>query len=359
MVRRLMRLTALLAAAMLALTVPRLVTLRPDAALPGAKEAERTLLRIWVTGAPGGGMKWLQGRLSAFEKAHPGVSCYVRQVTPDMLTAEASPLPEVILFMPGDVTAPEELLIPLTGTLNGEDALLRAGRWQGRQYAAPLCWSGWVLAVDSRYDDVPQSTPVPTTLLGRPASTPDALPAVTPAFPADKATTLLAPHGGGLFSLRGLLSSAAVAPQAESLTPQQVWEAFLAQKSAAALLTTGQAAAMRSLQSAGRGFPCRILTPEEIITDQVWMAGLTGTSPMAAALISHLSGEASQRALTGQSLHGIDLSRPLYGDGVPALVESAARRSLAAVNAFLPREAVARVAWQAFRGEEDALAPLL
>ncbi|MBR4080992.1 MAG: hypothetical protein IKK21_04335 [Clostridia bacterium] len=360
----LLRLAALLLAAVIVMTIPPLLAGgRPDAALPGAEDTPRTLLRIWVTDAPGGGMAWLRKQLSAFEKTHPGVSAYVRQVSPEMLQHGDHPLPEIILFMPGDVTDPDAIFLPMTGAVQGEEALLRAGRWQGRQYAAPLCWSGWVLAVDSRCDDVPQTTPAPTTLLGRPAATPAPQPSATPGYPAEKVKTaavpLLAPHTGGLFSLRALLGSTEIMPSQEHLTTRQVYDAFLQQKTASALLTTGHVAALESLQRAGRSFPCRILTPEEIITDQVWMAGLTGSSSTAAALIAYLTGEDAQRGLTEQSLHGIDLSHPMYFDGVPALMEAAARRSLTVINAFHARETVSRAAWQAFLGDTDALPPLL
>lgn len=360
----LLRLAALLLAAVMVMTIPPLLAGgRPDAALPGAEDTPRTLLRIWVTDAPGGGMAWLRKQLASFEKQHPGIATYIRQVTPEMLCGGESPLPEIVLFMPGDVTDPEAHFVPMTGALMGEEALLRAGRWQGKQYAAPLCWGGWVLAVDSRCDNAPQITPAPTTLLGRPAATPAPQPSVTPGYPAEKvqaeAVPLLAPRTGGLFSLRSLLGGAGVTPAPEPLTARQVYDAFLRQKTASALLTTGQVAALDALQRAGRGFPCRILTPEAIITDQVWMAGLTGDTPAALELIAHLTGEDAQRALTSQSLHGIDLSRPLYFDGVPALMEAAARRSLTVINAFHARETVSRAAWQAFCGDEDALPSLL
>lgn len=338
----------------------------PKSALPGTEEPPRQLIRIWVASAPGGGMAWLKSQLRSFEKSHPGAACYVRQVTPDLLIADASPLPDVVLFMPGEITAPERLLLPLTGALQGEESLLRAGRWQGLQYAAPLCWSGWVLAIDSQYDDIPAVTPAPTTLLGRPAPTSDAQPTATPGFPLVKAqaaqTPLLAPQSAGLFSLRSLTGGNALPLQTEPLASAAVYESFLARKAAAALLTTGQATALQSLQSAGRGFPCRILTPREIITDQVWMAGLCSDSPAAAALLAYLTGEQAQRQLAAQGLYAVSLAQPLYGDSFPAQMETAARRSLTAVNAFLPKEAVSQAAWQAYTGAMDvetALLPLL
>ena len=337
----------------------------PEEQLPGAQEPPRQLVRLWITGAPGGGMAWLKTQLRAFERAHPGTACYVRQVSPETLLEPQSPLPDAVLFMPGDITAPENLLLPLSGSLQGEESLLRAGRWQGLQYAAPLCWSGWVLAVDSQYDDAPAVTPAPTTLLGRPAPTPDALPTATPGFPLERAkaaqAVLLAPRSAGLFSLRALTGDimATLPEEFAAMSSSAVYEAFLARKAASALLTTGQATALLSLLSAGRGVPCRFLTPREIITDQVWMAGLCADRPIAAALLSYLTGDTAQRALASQGLYPISAQLTLYGDGFSAQVEAAARRCLTAVNAFLPREQVQRAAWQAFTGSLDTEAALL
>ena len=103
-----------------------------------------------------------------------------------------------------------------------------------------------------------------------------------------------------------------------------------------------------------------MLIPE--VTDQVWLAGLCRDSEAARLLLSHLTGEESQRRLTGQGLYGVDASRVLYMDGDAALVEAAARRCLTAVNAYVPADDVAAAAWQAYGGEaslDDVLLPLL
>lgn len=349
-------LLALMMTALLVLLVPPLVTgTQPEERLPGVDTAPRQLLRVWVTSAPGGGMRWLQARLSAYEKAHPGTTVYVRQVTAEQCLNPEGPAPDVLLFMPGDFSAPEALLTPVSGVMEAEEALLRCGRWQGRQYAVPLCWSAWVLAVDSAWDDMPELTPAPTTLLGKPAPTPDCSPETVPGYPLEKAGAadipLLAPPGGGLFSLAQLLPPGqrpTTGSTFAAMDSAAVYQAFLGRKCASALLTTGQVTALESAAMLGRGFAFRVMVPEEIITDQVWLAG--AGSEAAGALISDLMGQASQQALKAQGLFGVDFRDPLYTSGFSAQVETAARQGFTALNAFVGVEQVAQAAWQAWQG---------
>lgn len=368
--RTLICLLALLLTALLVFLVPPLMTraqLRDE--LPGAEPAQRQLVRVWVTGAPGGGMRWLQARLAAYEKAHPGVATYVRQVTPQQCLGSDGPAPDVLLFLPGDFTAPQELLLPLSGMPEAEESLLRSGRWQGLQYAVPLCWGAWVLAVDSAWDHVPEATPAPTTLLGRPAPTPDATPEASLVYPLEKVSgadvPLIAPRGAGLFTLSLLMPQGQRPATGEAFATQDaasVYQAFLGRKAASALLTTGQVAALDSAAALGRAFPYRVITPEEIITDQVWMAGVGSDSPSASALVSWLLGQESQQALTSQGLFGVNFQRRLYTVGVSAQVEAAAQQGFTAVNAFVGTDQVAQAAWQAWQGSTafaEALLPLI
>lgn len=152
---------------------------RPIAGLSGDN---RTLLRVWMLHSPGGAARWVEAQLSAYEKQHPGVLIYLRQVSADELTAEETSLPDVVLYRPGDIPDPDGLFLPISG-----DAPIFAGLLSGgRQVAYPLCWGAWVLAVDSAYDHQTAATPAPTTLLGRPSSTlsPEQTPAL---FPLEKA----------------------------------------------------------------------------------------------------------------------------------------------------------------------------
>ena len=351
--------------------VPRLTGRQ---APPGLAAEERVLLRIWAVGAPGGGQAWLKQQLHAFEKQHPGTSSWLRTVPAEELTAPDVVLPDVVLYMPGDVSAPDQFFLPLSGEMTTRSSgllreeLLRCGRWQNQQYGLPLCWSAWVLAIDSALEPGSAQTPAPTTLLGRPAATASAGATQEPGYPLAAASgadcPLQSPGGAALFSLGLLLEERPPLPQDfGTLSPQTVYSAFQKKQCATAMLTTGQAAAFASLTSGGGGFAHRILTPQEIVTDQVWLASVTREAPPEAALLlSFLTSSDAQRALSSQALHTVRRDLALYAADIPARVEYAAAESLAAINAYIPQEQVRQASWQFFQGQctlSEALLPLM
>ena len=111
---------------------------RPIAGLSGDN---RTLLRVWMLRTPGGAARWVETQLSAYEKQHPGVLIYLRQVSADELTAEESLLPDVVLYRPGDITDPDGLFLPISGDAPIFAGLLSGGRprSRGAAYAFPQC----------------------------------------------------------------------------------------------------------------------------------------------------------------------------------------------------------------------------
>ena len=361
--RTLMRALAILLAAALVLLMPALVSRQTAPRLPHAEN--RTLLRVWVTSSVGGGQAWLKEQLKVWEKRNPGVMTYLRTVSPEEVYAENAVLPDVILYMPGDFTAPEEIFSPLSGELHAVEPLLRAGRWRNQQYGLPLCYGAWVLAIDSAIEPGNAATPAPTTLLGRPAATDPAQATEEPGFPLEAASRadipLQAPAGCGLFTLSGLLTERPALPDDfATLTASEVYSGFLSRKYASALLTTGQLTALTSLTASGSGFPFRALVPREIITDQVWFASVVeGASEAAASLLSWLTSAESQRALTKQGLYGVRDDLRLYAAGPEAQVETAAGRALTAINAYIPLADAQAAAWQVFIGREELAGGLL
>ena len=344
-----------------------------DAKVPGLTDKERTLLRIWVVDAPGGAVSWLKGQLKGFEKRHPGVSTYLRTVDAAELTDPEAVLPDMVLYMPGDVPSPEGLFLPMTGeaTVREEgllrEELLRCGRWQGKQYGLPLCWGAWVLAIDSALEPGSATTPAPTTLLGKPAAT-GAASTPAPGYPLEAASqaecALQSPGGAALFTLGLLLEAHPPLPEDfASLSSGEVYAAFQKKQCATAMLTTGQATAFSGIVSGGGGFPFRVMAAEEVITDQVWLGSVTQGAPREAALLlAHLTSAEAQRALSAQGLHTVRRDLTLYAVGTSAQVEQAARTSLAAINAYLPEDEVQSAAWQFFQGIktlDEALLPLL
>lgn len=344
-----------------------------EQAVPGLTGKQRTLLRIWTISSPGGGQAWLKQQLRTFEKAHPGISTWVRTVSPEDLAAPDAVLPDVVLYMPGDLADPEAQFLPLSGDMAARDGLLReellrCGRWQQTQYGLPLCWGGWMLAIDAALEPGSAVTPAPTTLLGRPAATHDAVTTEAPGYPYDAAAqtecALQSPGGCALFAAGLLLEKHPPLPEDFGTRPaSEVYAAFRSRQCATAMLTTGQATAFASLTSGGSSFPFRLMTPNEIITDQVWLASVTADAPPEAALLlSHLTSMDAQKDLAGQSLHTVRRDLMLYAVGDAAQVEQAGQRTLAAVNAFIPTTQVQQSAWQFFQGTlslNEALLPLM
>ena len=331
----------------------------PESSIPGLEGGERTLLRIWVTGSPGGGQAWLTRQLAAYEKQHPGVMTHLRSVPPQELSSPDAVPPDMVLCLPGDVTDPAEHFTPLPADAALREPLLQCGRWQGTQYALPLCWGAWVLAIDSALDPVPATTPGPATLLGRPAAT-DA-PATPPVYPLEAASgadqALQSPGGAALLTLAELLAADERPPlpaDLAQLSSADVYAAFQARRTTTAMLTTGQAIAFSGIVSAGKGFPFRMMAPDSVVTDQVWLACLTPDAPpVAADLLTFLTSAKAQAELTTQGLHTVRDDLTLYAAGFSAQVESAARSDLTAVNAFLQAEEARAIAWQAFQGTLD------
>lgn len=373
------RLKKALAAALCTLLIVLAALMLPgmmagNADIPGLSPKDRVLLRIWMVDAPGGGQAWLKGQLKAFEKQYPGVSTYLRTVSVEELTSPDTVLPDVVLYMPGSLTDPQSIFLPLSGDMVGREPsaireeLLRCGRWQTQQYGLPLCYGAWVLCIDSALEPGSAVTPAPTTLLGRPAATDSPTATSEPAYPLAEASqaecALQSPGGAALFALASLLEERPPLPEGfGTLAADAVYAAFQRRQCATAMLTTGQETALSALVSGGGGFPFRTMVADEIITDQVWLASVTSDAPKEAALLlSHLTASEAQKALSTQGLHTVRDDLTLYAAGTSARVEQSARLSLTAISAYLDRAQVQSAAWQFFQGmigKSEALLPLL
>ena len=297
----------------------------------------------------------------------------MRTVAAEDLGNPENVLPDVVLYMPGDLTDPDTLFLPLAGEVVTRDGLLReellrCGRWQQAQYGLPLCWGGWVLAIDAALEPGAAFTPAPTTLLGRPAATHDAMTTQAPGYPYDAAAqadcSLQSPGGCALFTAGSLLETHPPLPEDFGTRPvSEVYAAFRSRQCPTAMLTTGQATAFASLTSGGSGFPFRLMVPDEIITDQIWLASITADAPPAAAmLLSHLTAADAQKGLAAQELHTVRKDLTLYAAGAAAQMEQAGQRALAAINAYVPSTQVQQSAWQFFQGTitlNEALLPLM
>jgi len=321
--------------------------------LPGAESAQRQLIRIWVCSSVGGGESWLRECLKTWEKQNPGAMTFLRTVSPEEIAREDAVLPDMLLYTPGSITAPQEFFAPLSNVSGIREPLLRAGRWQMQQYGLPLCYAGYALAIDSSAEPHLAVIPAPTTMLGKPAATADPQATATPGMPEN--ITPLAPKGCGLFTLGCLMEQQP--PLEGTLTTGEVYRQFQARQSPAALLTTGQITALQSV------FPFRVMTPGEVITDQVWLASVFPKADESAAdLLAYLTSAECQKKLTQQGLYTAREDLRLYATGTEGLMEAAAARALTAINAYIPAVDVETAAWQYIHdqvGLSEALLPLL
>ena len=339
----------------------------PSGGLPGIPDSSRELLRIWTVSSIGGGQAWLKAALKQYEQTHPGIMTYLRSVPASELTCEDAVLPDLVLYMPGDLTDPS-MFSQLSGVLSAEEALLRCGRWRGQQVGLPLCWGGYVLAIDESLEPGIATTPAPTTLLGRPAATVDPGATPTPGYPLEAASAadeaLQAPAGAALFALGLILPEVPTLPASfGTLHSTEVYQRYLSHRCASAVLTTGQLVALEGLVSSGKAAAFRTLVADTVITDQVWLASIVqGASPQAAELLGELTDHDAQKLLAAQGLHPVQFSLRLYPSGVPLLLDRAASRSFTAVNAYVPRADVERASRLYSQGAcslDDALLPLI
>lgn len=324
--------------------------------LPGAPAAQRTLISIWTLNSIGGSQAWLKQALKRYERTHPGVMTYLRQAAAEDLADPDAILSDLLLYMPGDLTDTAQLR-PLGGSLPVSSALLSCGQKDGLQYGLPLCWGAYVMVIDSCLEPGSAATPAPTTLLGKPAPTPEAaLASPTPGYPLEAAKAQAEPlqcaQGTALITLRMLLPGALPALPSQPITQQQVYTRYLAGQCASAVLTTGQVTALAGAVSSGKARPYRLLLPQSIVTDQVWLASLTGKASGAAAdLLAWLISAEAQQLLTDQQLQPAREGTRLYAADWPAHIANAALHAFTAVNAYLPRSQSQQISWQVLQGQ--------
>ncbi len=114
--------------------------LRPSKAQP---------LVIWLLRDPTDSGKHLRKQIALFEQANPSARVFLRNGDAQDLLAENAVLPDVVLFAPGDLLSPGQVLLPLVATHSLSPALLLAGQSALTQYALPLWFSPNLLAVPS------------------------------------------------------------------------------------------------------------------------------------------------------------------------------------------------------------------
>lgn len=245
---------------------------------PGIQPRETTLMRIWLVGDMMGADSFLKKQAAAYEKRHPARRLYLRTARPQELADPDALLPDGIIFAPGTLSQPENLLKPLTGAWPVPDRLLMAGKWQGETYALPLLLGGYALGEN--------------------------------------------PKGEGFEAAAGIpLMLASDQPVTETSLPQQkVYENFAAGRSRQAVLTLRQ---VRSLIAKDHAFRGTALPYG--FTDLCLAGGVMGENAAGAlAFFQYLLTPEAQQALREYGLFSVDASLTLYDESTPLMAQAEA-----------------------------------
>lgn len=289
------------------------------------------VLRIWVTGDwSSNGLAWLSKQASAFEKAHPGVKVRLRRADQDAWAVEGAVLPDVIVFAPGSIAAPEQLLMPIAGATDFLAEALRVGRWQGTQYALPVALGGYAILI---HDTLwPQGA-----ALSNPVS--------------EKKQTRYALHcgaGGSVVALahweagRAGIAALENHPAITQATPEQAYQAFTGGSVAALVGTLDQVRRFAALESAGKGFAFRSEALPTGFCDQLLLVGIprnstdAGRLTMAEAMLQALTSLDAQNTLSAYGLLPIrtDAAAPTASTPLLQAVYRQYQQALLIPNAF-------------------------
>ncbi|HML47066.1 MAG TPA: hypothetical protein PKE04_10010, partial [Clostridia bacterium] len=204
------------------------------------------VIRVWICGDwSSSGMSWLSKQASLFEKSHSGVKIRLRRAQAGAWAEPGTVLPDLIVFSPGTIDAPETLLAPIAGAEGFLEEPLRAGRWQDLQYALPLALGGYAVVIHDKLwpADTALQTPAPEKKQVRYA--------------------LHCAQGGGLVALAQWAEGVAAArtlathPDLGQATPDQAYQDFASGRVAAFVCTLDQVRRFAALEAAGKGFAFR------------------------------------------------------------------------------------------------------
>lgn len=328
---------------------------REESLPPGITAPEKRLLRIWIMSDPVSASSWLRRQAAKLEKENAGISVYLRTALPQELFHKDAVLPDLIFFGPGVIKAPEKLFVPLSGDLSASDGALRAGKWQGQQYAVPVCMDGYTLVYDPAILGTKAATPAPTPLLGIGAArTNTPAPKAETSFDDLRDALVKTPMGktavcdfqstaGMPLTLFTLLSGgkqglpSAVLPTGfGSAAKETVLSDFVVGKSRAAVLLLSQLGSVTR-----QGKPFAYFSFPLPATDKYLCAGIvTGSGQdLAMMYLRMLLSPAGQQDLTQNGLMAVSNNVTLYGgDPVFGELEEKMQGDLILPNAFLYEE---------------------
>jgi len=304
--------------------------LKPEVGLPpGKARPEARLLRVWIISDTLGASGWVTQQAAAFEKTNQGVRVHVRIAMPQDVLSEGAVLPDILLFTPGAFSDPTPLLLPIVGESAVRDALARSGRYQGMQYALPVCMAGYALLVDDAV--VPGDA---DTLSWEALFATAKAETVRGKVRVSARYALAVPDGLAPAALWALMRDTLpdglrCAPSGSlpldlcTATPEKAYSDFTAKKAGALLATTRQARKFAALEAAGKGFDIRMYALPAPMTDLVLLAARAQASAnsadLADAFLRQLVSPEAQQALCAHGLFGVREGLTLYDASTPLL----------------------------------------
>ncbi len=315
----------------------------------------RMVLRVWVCEQWTGSTAWIERQAAAFERSHPGMSLRIRRAQAVELTDQESVLPDLLVFAPGVLAAPDKFLTPIHGDVAVRSVLSAAGRWRGTQWALPVAMGGYGLLVNEEGQRDPNLSILDPDAMAGAARKAKGKQGPRYALQCAQGTSLSYPtallaQGGGLGGgwPQGIARGRAegtLPPDFALCSAEKAYGDFTSRSAMALVVTQRDVRRFRALSDAGKGFPVRLEQAREAFTDQLLLAGVVaGKDPDADRLalstqfLWSLVGHDAQQGLTDHGLFPVRSDVPGYDpESAPFLYTMAAtlaREDLWVPNAF-------------------------
>jgi hypothetical protein len=280
---------------------------------------------------------WLSARAREFEKENPGVLISVREmnVAAYLSHREKRDLPDAVILPAYVELSPDEVFLPLTGSMPARQEALLAGQRAGRQYGLPLALGSYALMANLPKLDALQLTPSSAGeefLAGMRKSGRGVGCPIQPFA-----------HAEELLGRVGWLEGAPV----QYAVREKAWPDFaLEEKTLFFVASQREVRRMQSLRAAGRCFETALWLPEAAYTDQMLLYSLTRPAfsghgadakqrqKELAAFAAYLLGEEAQRQLVGAWLFSPREGLALYDGGPMAELEKTLAGELEMPNAY-------------------------
>lgn len=296
---------ALAVTALLALGAQRLLAV--PSAPPLYEQTPRRVLRVWLIEGWTGSDAWVLKQAALFEKENAGVSVRVRRAQSEELTAAEAVLPDLLLYEPGALSNPEELLTPVAGETGVRPQIETAGRSRDVLYGVPVCMGGYCVLANTAYADGSWTQEsIAGAMRKAEGKKQHAVSALQ--IPADGTRCFSAAAlcmGEASQGLLCKLPEGALPQDALAATAQKAYQDFTQGRAAMLVCTQREVRRFAALREAGKGFEFSVAAPERPYTDMLLLGSVLKGAPqgdLAVSFLSDLLLEENQKLLGGYGL---------------------------------------------------------